>query len=394
MSAPVGSDAIRAHDGERAERGPRRSPSRVSEGSSADLLREIVAHLRRRRTDLRREWARRITEAKLLTAMTREEIFAEATSIYDNYVEALETGTFEALQAYASNLSARIIPRGVETHEVVGIVLLLRDVLARSLFARYRAGFTKLSRILDAYEPAANRIANTVAVGFVQERERVIRQQQEAIRALATLQLSQTLEQEIQRIAHAVHDEAGQLVVAARLSMSGLAEDAAPSLGGRLGEVCAILDRMEEELRRLSHELRPTVLDDLGLVPAIESLCEGMGKRWGVSVQVESTLQGRCPPNVETTAYRIVQEALANVAKHSRAAAAKVQLGREANQLCCTIRDDGVGFDTAAVLTGGARRGLGLLGMRERVHSLGGTLQIDSLPDRGTELRFTIPAEP
>jgi rsbT co-antagonist protein RsbR len=150
------------------------------------LLRELVAHLRQNRTQLREEWARRITEAKLLTAMTQEEIFAEATSVYDNYVEALETGTFEALQAYARNLSERIIPRGVETHEVVGIVLLLRDVLARSLFAKYQADYTKLARILDAYEPAANSIANTVAVGFVQERERVIRQQQEAIRELST----------------------------------------------------------------------------------------------------------------------------------------------------------------------------------------------------------------
>ncbi len=150
------------------------------------LLRELVAHLRQNRTQLREEWARRITEAQLLTAMSKDEIFAEATSVYDNYVEALETETFEALQAYARNLSERIIPRGVETHEVVGIVLLLRDVLARSLFAKYRSDHTKLNRILDAYEPAANRIANTVAVGFVQERERVIRQQQEAIRELST----------------------------------------------------------------------------------------------------------------------------------------------------------------------------------------------------------------
>ncbi|PYU35539.1 MAG: anti-anti-sigma factor [Acidobacteria bacterium] len=153
---------------------------------TAVLLRELVAHLRENRTQLREEWARRITEAKLLTAMSKDEIFAEATAVYDQYVEALETGTFEALQAYARSLSERIIPRGVETHEVVGIVLLLRDVLARSLFAKYQADFTKLDRILDAYEPAANRIANTVAVGFVQERERVIRQQQEAIRELST----------------------------------------------------------------------------------------------------------------------------------------------------------------------------------------------------------------
>src|SRR2546427_38659 len=157
----------------------------LSEASVA-LLRELVAHLRQSRTQLREEWARRITEAQLLTAMSKDEIFAEATAVYDNYVDVLETGSVEALQAYARNLSERIIPRGVQTHEVVGIVLLLRDVLARSLFGKYRADFTKLSRVLDAYEPAANRIANTVAVSFVQERERVIREQQEAIRVLST----------------------------------------------------------------------------------------------------------------------------------------------------------------------------------------------------------------
>ena len=150
------------------------------------LLRELVAHLRQNRTQLREEWARRIREAELLTAMSQEEIFSEATSVYDNYVEVLETGSVEALQAYARNLSERIIPRGVETHEVLGIVLLLRDVLARSLFQKYQGDFDLLNRVLDAYEPAANRIANTVGVSFVEQRERIIRQQQEAIRELST----------------------------------------------------------------------------------------------------------------------------------------------------------------------------------------------------------------
>jgi rsbT co-antagonist protein RsbR len=151
--------------------------------SNAALLTELVAHLRNNRTQLRQEWARRIGEARLLIALTQEEIFSEATSVYDNYVEVLETGSVEALQDYARNLSERIIPRGVETEEVLGIVLLLRDVLARSLFEKYPDDF---NRVLDVYEPAANRIANTVAINFVQERERVIRQQQEAIRELST----------------------------------------------------------------------------------------------------------------------------------------------------------------------------------------------------------------
>jgi rsbT co-antagonist protein RsbR len=154
--------------------------------ATADLLKELVSHLRANRTQLREEWARRISEAKLLTALTQEEIFSEATSIYDSYVGVLETGSVEALQDYARNLSERIIPRGVEVDEVIGIVLLLRDVLARSLFQKYQADFALLNRVFDAYEPAANRIANTVAGNFVGERERVIRQQQEAIRELST----------------------------------------------------------------------------------------------------------------------------------------------------------------------------------------------------------------
>src|SRR5687767_3525367 len=104
------------------------------------LLPELVAHLRENRTELRQQWAERITDAHLLSSMTNQEVFSEATSVYDNYVEVLETGSVEALRDYARDLSERIIPRGVETHEVVGIVLLLRDVLARSLFKKYQIG--------------------------------------------------------------------------------------------------------------------------------------------------------------------------------------------------------------------------------------------------------------
>ena len=150
------------------------------------LLHELVAHLRQHLTPLREEWTRRITEARLLRVMTAEEIFSEVTAVYDNYVDALESGSVEALEAYAKNLSERIIPRGVETHEVLGVVLLLRDVLARSLFEKYQQDSGLLNRVLDVYEPAANRIAVTVGVSFVQERERVIRQQQSAIRELST----------------------------------------------------------------------------------------------------------------------------------------------------------------------------------------------------------------
>ena len=167
---------------------PVRAATQGSEtsGNEGPLLHELVGYLRANRGDLRERWAQRITRAELLSVMTTDEIFSEVTAVYDNYVDALETGSVETLQAYARDLSERIIPRGVETHEVLGIVLLLRDVLARSLFVNYEHDAELLNRILDAYEPAANRIAVTVGVSFVEERERVIREQQDAIRELST----------------------------------------------------------------------------------------------------------------------------------------------------------------------------------------------------------------
>jgi rsbT co-antagonist protein RsbR len=165
---------------------PDRGESRGVQVDRTALLSELLSHLRDERTRLREQWARRIADAHLLSAMTEQEIFSEATAVYDNYLGVLETGSVQELQEYARDLSERIIPRGVETHEVVGIVLLLRDVLARSLFEKYRDDFDLLDQVLDAYEPAANRIANTVAVGFVEQRERTIRRQQDSLRELST----------------------------------------------------------------------------------------------------------------------------------------------------------------------------------------------------------------
>jgi rsbT co-antagonist protein RsbR len=168
---------------------PGKRPGRASDknpGDGGKLLSALVTHLRENRSRLRQQWVDRITDAHLLSAMTEREVFNEVTSVYDNYVAVLETGSVEELQSYARDLSERIIPRGVETHEVVGIVLLLRDVLARSLFEKYRRDFDLLHQVLDTYEPAANRVANTVAVSFVEERERIIGQQQDVIRELST----------------------------------------------------------------------------------------------------------------------------------------------------------------------------------------------------------------
>jgi rsbT co-antagonist protein RsbR len=161
-------------------------PEAAAVGVPEASLEELVAYLREKRSVLRERWASRISQAKLLGVMSQEEIFSEVTAVYDNYVDALETGSVETLQAYARDLSDRIIPRGVETHEVLGIVLLLRDVLARELFVRYQSDSDQLNRVMDIYEPAANRVAVTVGVSFVEQRERIIREQQAAIRELST----------------------------------------------------------------------------------------------------------------------------------------------------------------------------------------------------------------
>src|ERR1700741_286816 len=182
--------------------------ARLRTCAELQLRRELVAHFLHKRPSLREEWVRRIFHTRILSAMSPEEIFAEATAIYDNYVMALSTGSVRDLQAHARDLSRRIIHRGVKTHEVLGIVLLLRDVLARSLFTKYRRNFDLLNRVFDAYEPAANRIANTVAVSFVEQRERIIRRQQKAI------QILHVQEEERKRISRELHDEVGQAVVA------------------------------------------------------------------------------------------------------------------------------------------------------------------------------------
>ncbi|HWM06796.1 MAG TPA: STAS domain-containing protein [Actinophytocola sp.] len=179
ISDPRGWDVATDRDAHEADAGD-------AQEEVETLLPQLVAHLHEHRSELRQQWADRINDAHLLEAMTPQEVFSEVTSVYDNYVEVLETGSVGELRHYARDLSERIIPRGVETHEVIGVVLLLRDVLARSLFEKYRDDFELLNRVLNAYEPAANRIATTVAGSFVEERERVIRQQEDSLRELST----------------------------------------------------------------------------------------------------------------------------------------------------------------------------------------------------------------
>jgi signal transduction histidine kinase len=213
----------------------------------------------------------------------------------------------------------------------------------------------------------------------------------EAVSALR--HLNETLELEVTRIAHALHDEAGQLLVAVHLALADLDRDLPAPFHDRVGQLRVLLDQIDEQLRRLSHELRPTILDDLGLVPAIEFLAEGVSKRTNQTISIHASLKDRLPATVEIALYRIVQEALTNAAKHSRARNVHIQVDRSVGLVRCSVRDDGAGFDVPGVL---ARKGvgsLGLLGMQERLNALGGSLQIQSSPGHGTSLLINVPVE-
>jgi len=209
----------------------------------------------------------------------------------------------------------------------------------------------------------------------------------------ALRQVNETLEQEIHRIAHAVHDEAGQLLVAARLAIFGVAPTLPDGDRMRLQEVSSMLDEVEKQLRRLSHELRPTILDDLGLLPAVRFLADSIGRRSGLNIQVESSVQNRYAMKVETALYRVIQEALTNVTKHAKARNVEIRLDCGKERLQCLVHDDGVGFDAGLAGSRRAQRGLGLVGIRERLNAVGGTLRIISQQGQGTDLVVSVPVE-
>ena len=209
---------------------------------------------------------------------------------------------------------------------------------------------------------------------------------QEGTRALR--HLNEVLEAELKRIAHALHDEAGQLLASVHIAIAEIASELPLQARGRFEGVERLLKQIEAELRSLSHELRPTVLDNLGLVPALEHLAEKVAKRTGLNVSVTGETGKRLPTTVETTLYRIVQEALNNTAKHAHARSVRIELERTRLEVVCAIRDDGVGFDA---LDQNRNQGLGLSGIRERLNALGGSLSLVTKAKHGTTLVATVP---
>jgi len=304
------------------------------------------------------------------------------------------TSTLEA--RYRVALRAHIAGKGEQTlHEAyeLGRGALASGVGVLDMAALQHAALLDACR--DAGVPERFEAIFHSAEGFARESispfEMAHRGVHEANSALR--RINELLEEQVQRIAHELHDEAGQLLASVHLALHEVSRGLAPASKERIREVRERLDKIEEQLRRISHELRPQILDDLGLVPAIQFLGEGVSRRAGIAVIVRGSTEERLPTVVEMALYRIVQEALNNAAHHAKASSVTVSVVHRDGQVRCSIRDDGVGLPRAGTPTPEGERGLGLIGIRERIAPLSGTLAIRSGENRGTEVLVTIPLE-
>jgi signal transduction histidine kinase len=195
-------------------------------------------------------------------------------------------------------------------------------------------------------------------------------------------------EAERRRLALELHDETGQALTSILLGLKAIgAAKTADEAGRAEADVRALVVQALQDVRALAVELRPSALDDFGLAPALERLAQTFAERSGIDTSVEATLEARLSSEVETTLYRVVQEALSNVVKHAGAAHVSVIVARRDSGVVAIVEDDGVGFTIEDV----REDALGLLGMRERLALVGGTLEIESAHGVGTTVAAQVP---
>lgn len=256
----------------------------------------------------------------------------------------------------------------------------------------FRATMTNRRRNGELYDEdqtiSPMRDANGAVTHFVST-GRDITQRKRTQEAIQRLNLQ--FERECARVAGVLHDEAGQFLAAAHLTLSALMPEVSSFVGEQLMTVRGHLTQLEERLRQISHEIHPRVVEDLGLTEAIRFLCDNFTRRTGVLTTIESSLKAPRAASIETVLYRMVQEALTNIAKHARASSATINLSEQRSAIVCIIQDDGVGIEWEGAVN--ARAGLGLRLMRDRIEGIGGTLSITAARDRGTELRAHVPLE-
>ncbi len=205
--------------------------------------------------------------------------------------------------------------------------------------------------------------------------------------------LNDVLEAQAKRIAAQLHDESAQMLASVHFTLAEVARRVPAEDAETIQTARTLLDQIEQRLRRLAHELRPPILDDLGLGPALTFLADTVLKRWGLPVAVHVSLDRPLPATVEAIVYRITREALTNVARHAKATRADVCVKAGPHCVVCSIRDDGIGIDLAVLAPGNGRRGMGLVEIYERVAALGGVLRIDRDTPHGTALTVEIPLE-
>ena len=222
-----------------------------------------------------------------------------------------------------------------------------------------------------------------------------VRASRERLQVLSR-QLMNLQEAERRHIARELHDEIGQALTAVNLNLKALQQPGAATAPAVIQESIGILDHTLRQVRNLALDLRPSMLDDLGLVAALRWYLDRQAQRAGfVADFVAEPAEFRAPKELETACFRVAQEALTNIARHATAKHVRLELYHHDAELHFRIRDDGVGFDVAAARQSAARgQSLGLLGMEERVVLLGGQFEIDSAPSHGTEVRVRFPLGP
>lgn len=248
-------------------------------------------------------------------------------------------------------------------------------------------------------------MANELVAWIEQQLERLSRENARLLQRLADSErrfrvISQGVlrvqEAERGRISRELHDGVGQALTGLKLQLDVLEREAAAEespLMPRLGELKELTERTLNDVRALSHLLRPQMLDDLGLVPTLRWLTRTFEGRTAVPVVFEHDGLGeRLDPDVEIIVFRVTQEALTNVAKYAEASCVQVGLTCEGQRLTLSIEDDGKGFDAGAALRAtGEDQGGGVRGMRDRVQLFGGTFSLSSTPGQGARIEIELP---
>jgi len=253
--------------------------------------------------------------------------------------------------------------------------------------AHVRTGSADLRPPQDFDDPDVRRIAATLNLML----ERLETERREAsARAL------RAQERERERVARELHDQTGQALTNEIIALDLMLEDGAQpeAAAARLRDVKQTLESTLEEVHRMAQDLRPAVLDDLGLVPALRTLARQAGVTRPQVIVEAPALKGRLAPALEIVLYRIAQEAVTNALKYARARQISIALRENASAIVLEVTDDGQGFDQSAVgHEGRPGAGLGLFGMQERASLLGGTLTIHSRPGVGTRVRAELPLD-